>query len=311
MSGNLLNVVAKTIIKVDDEADDKKFTKNKRLNLQALSLKRIYSQFVLVKRMATPVFEMPSITPQKKKSQSLKMIPSDLINMMIDHVNLRDAINLRVTCKYFNKAISNLGPHVYRRVNVGDTYIVRNNKGEIHNKMKIFVGCIYHKTGTSIYLLFSDHKFTSVEEILIKNLEKRICFGSDISLKSIGHQRAQFPCTGNAKFPRPVLVHNFTPGRKLTIEKFPDVLDEKSANKNPVDLNKLFFELQKFDSLKFLESAIHCFTSELYEENKSFLTSILEHREVSLRELALKALIKFEKNEGEIMKYRLLITQKN
>jgi len=229
MSGNLLNVVAKTIIKVDDEADDKKLTKNKRLNLQALALKRIYSQFVLVKRMTTPVFEMPSITPQKKKSQSLKMIPSDLINMMIDHVNLRDAINLRVTCKYFNKAISNLGPHVYRRVNVGDTYIVRNNKGEIHNKMKIFVGCIYHKTGTSIYLLFSDHKFTSVEEIFIKNLEKRICFGSDISLKSIGHQRAQFPCTGNAKFPRPVLVHNFTPGRKLTIEKFPDVLDEKSA----------------------------------------------------------------------------------
>ena len=89
------------------------------------------------------------------------------------------------------------------------------------------------------------------------------------------------------------------------------VLDEKSGNKNPVDLNKLFFELQKFDSLKFLESAIHCFTSELYKENKSFLTSILEHREVSLRELALKALIKFEKNEGEIMKYRSLIKQKN
>jgi hypothetical protein len=89
------------------------------------------------------------------------------------------------------------------------------------------------------------------------------------------------------------------------------VLNQKSGNENPVDLKKLFVELQEFDSLKVLESAIHCFTSELYDENKSFITSILEHREVSLRELALKALIKFEKNEGEIMKYRLFIKQKN
>ena len=99
-------------------------------------------------------------------------------------------------------------------------------------------------------------------------------------------------------------------GSQKTDQLLDIILFKSPSGNEESNLKKLFESLQKFHSLKVLESAISCFDSDLYGKCKSFILSLLNNDEVYLHDQALKVLIEFEKNHDEIEKYRSLIGQK-
>jgi hypothetical protein len=87
------------------------------------------------------------------------------------------------------------------------------------------------------------------------------------------------------------------------------IVQDQETDNSEIDVGAFLQRVKNHYSAKILESVILSFTSNLYTKNKTFLVGVLEHREVFLRDLAFKVLIKYEEDKEEIEKFRIMLKE--